>query len=64
MNAILGISGAVCLSVSLFLYYANVQRDNRPPTLWTRTETRAMATAMLVLILFFAGATLLGKSLL
>ena len=61
-SAMIGISGAACLFLAFFLFYTTVPREGKPPSAWTRTDTRATATAMLVLLLFFTGATLLAKS--
>ena len=62
-SGILGVSGAVCVFLSMFLFHTSVPREGKPPSAWTRTETRAVASAMLVLALFLTGLTLLAKAI-
>ena len=60
---ILAMSGAVCLLLCGFLLYTALPREGKPASAWTRTETRAVSVAMLVLMLFFVGATMLVKGI-
>jgi hypothetical protein len=61
---ILAMSGGVCLVLCGFLLYTTLPREGKPDSSWTRTETRAVSVAMLVLVLLFAGATMLAKGIL
>jgi hypothetical protein len=58
---ILAISGTICLFVAGFTLYKTMPRDGAPPSTWTRTETRAISLAMLVLVLVLAGITMVAK---
>jgi hypothetical protein len=62
-SAILAISGALCLFFCGFVFYVSVPREGRPPSPWTRTDTRAVASAMLVLTLLLSGITLVLKAI-
>lgn len=62
-GAILVISGGICLFLSGLMMYKLTPREGRPPSPWTKTEFRAMSLAMLVLMLLFAGVTLLAKGI-
>jgi succinate dehydrogenase hydrophobic anchor subunit len=62
-SATLFAAGAICLALSGFMLYYTMPRDGRPPTAWTRTETRAMSTAMLFLLLFFSGIIMMLKGI-
>ena len=56
-------AGAICLTLSALMLYYTVPRDGKPPTGWTKTETRAMSTAMLFLLLFFSGIIMVLKGI-
>lgn len=58
-SAMFVIAGAICLFLSGFTMYQTMPRDGKPPSAWTKTEARAVSVAMLVLILLFAGITML-----
>jgi len=45
------------------MMYKLTPREGRPPSPWMKTEFRAMSLAMLVLMLLFAGVTLLAKGI-
>lgn len=62
-SAMLVIAGAICLFLSGFTLYHTMPRDGKPPSAWTRTETRAIGVAVLVLILLFTGVTLVLKGI-
>jgi hypothetical protein len=63
-SATLFAAGVICLALSGFMLYYTVPREGRPPTtVWTRTETRAMGTAMLFLLLFFSGIIMVLKAI-
>ena len=61
---ILAISGTLCLLLCGFTLYKTMPREGRPPSAWTRTETRAVSVAMLVLVLLLGGITMLAKGIL
>jgi hypothetical protein len=63
-NLILILSGAACLGVCSTIFYKAMPRSGRPESALVATEARAMSIGILVLILFFAGATLMFKGLL
>lgn len=63
-SATLFSAGAICLGLSGCMLYYTVPREGRPPTAWTKTETRAMSTAMLFLLLFFSGIIMVLKGIL
>lgn len=64
LNAILVISGALCMFLSGFTFYKTVPREGKPDSTWTNTELRATSVAMLILILLFTGASLVLKGVL
>ena len=57
------VAGAICVLLSGLMVYRLPPREGRPPSAWTRTETRAMASAMLTMILFCTGAVLVAKGI-
>jgi hypothetical protein len=61
---ILALSGTLCLVLGGFTLYKTIPREGRPPTALTRTETRAVSLAMLVLVLMLGGITMLLKGIL
>jgi hypothetical protein len=61
---ILAISGTIFLFLGGFTLYKTIPREGTPPSAWTRTETRAVSMAMLVLILLLGGITMLLKGIL
>jgi hypothetical protein len=61
---ILALPGTLCLFLGGFTLYKTIPRDGRPPSSLTRTETRAVSLAMLVLILMLGGLTMLLKGVL
>lgn len=63
-NVILVLAGSTCLALCVLLAYKTLPRAGRPESSWTRTEARATATAMSVLILFFLGVTMFIKGIL
>jgi hypothetical protein len=62
-NAMLVISGAACLILSGFILYLALPRHGRPDSAWTRTEARAMGMAMLMMLLLFAGISMVVKGI-
>jgi hypothetical protein len=60
---ILAFSGTICLFLGGFTLYKTMPREGRPPSAWTRTETRAISIAMLVLVLLLAGITMVAKGI-
>ena len=60
---ILTISGTICLFLGGFTLYKTIPREGRPPSALTRTETRAVSLAMLVLVLLLGGLTMLAKGI-
>ena len=62
-STILAALGGVCLFLSGFTLLGTMPREGRPPSAWTKTETRAVSTALLVITLLFAGVAMLLKSL-
>jgi hypothetical protein len=62
-TTILLVAGMICVVISGYMVYKLPPREGKPPSAWTRTETRAMGSAMLVLILFFAGAIMVAKAI-
>lgn len=63
-NLILVLAGTTCLALCALLVYKTLPRAGRPESSWTRTETRATAIAMSVLVLFFLGLTMFVKGIL
>jgi hypothetical protein len=63
-SAMLIIGGAGSLILSFLTLYQALPRDGKPMSAWTRTETRAMGTAILVMLLLVAGGTMLAKAFL
>lgn len=61
-TVILLIIGIICVLLSGLMVYKLPPREGKPPSAWTRTEARAMSSAMLTLILFFAGAIMVAKA--
>lgn len=62
-SAILVTSGIVCLWLGGLMMYKLTPREGKPASSWTKTEFGAMSLAMFVLILLFAGITLLAKGI-
>jgi hypothetical protein len=61
---ILAMFGVLSLLLCGFTLYKTMPRDGQPPSAWTRTETRAVSVAMLVLVLLLGGITMLLKGVL
>jgi len=57
-------AGIVCLFLCGLTLYMSLPRESKPESAWTRTETRATGTALLLLIMLMSGATLVVKGLL
>jgi hypothetical protein len=62
-TAILLTAGIICVFFSALMVYKLPPREGRPASAWTRTEARAMSSAMLTLILFFTGAIMVAKAM-
>jgi hypothetical protein len=62
-SMILALSGTLCLFLGGFTFYKALPRDGRPPPALTRTDTRAMSLAILVLVLMLGGGMMLVKGL-
>jgi hypothetical protein len=58
------IAGAGCLALSIFALYGLAPRDGQPLSAWTRTEMRAMGSAILIMLMLAAGGVMLVKGLL
>lgn len=57
------IAGIICVALSGFMVYKLPPREGKPPSAWTSTELRAMSSAMLMLVLFFAGGIMVAKAI-
>lgn len=64
MNLILVFSGLLSLALCGALVFTAVPRAGKPTSALVRTEARAMAAGIAVLVLLFTGLTLLLKGLL
>jgi hypothetical protein len=62
-NAMLVLAGAACVILGGFMLRLALPREGRPDSVWTRTETRAMSTTILVLVLILVGGTMLMKGI-
>ncbi|MCL4799291.1 MAG: hypothetical protein KJ025_06865 [Burkholderiales bacterium] len=60
-SALLIVSGIALLGSSCLIVHALRQREGKPDSFWTRTETRATASALGLLVLFVAGVGLLAR---
>ena len=58
-NATLVIAGVGCLIVTVFMLHRVLPREGQALSAWTRTEARAMGTALLLLALLIAGVVML-----
>ncbi|HEX7218386.1 MAG TPA: hypothetical protein VF280_04125 [Burkholderiales bacterium] len=63
-NVILVFCGAACLGLCWILLYTAVPRNGRPESALVATEERAAGLVLLLIVLFFAGITLVLKGLL
>ena len=61
-SATLVLAGVGCLIVTVFMLSLVVPREGKAPSAWTRTEMRAMGTALLLIVLLIAGAVMLVKA--
>jgi hypothetical protein len=62
-SLILVLCGALCLGLCFLIFHKARPRPSQPEPALVATEGRATSVAMLVLILFFAGVTMLAKGL-
>lgn len=62
-SVILIVSGVACLGIFGFIAYTIRPRGENTTTFWTRTETRATASALGLLILFITGGSLVAKGI-
>jgi hypothetical protein len=62
-SLILVLCGALCLGLCSLLFYKARPTAGRPAPALVASEGRAMSVAMLVLLLFFSGLTMLVKGL-
>ena len=60
-SATLIMAGAGCLIVTLFMLNLVLPREGKALSAWTRTEARAMGTAILMLGLMVASVVMLVK---
>jgi hypothetical protein len=63
-SALLILSGIVCLGASALAMYAVAPREGKPPSFWTKTETRSTTVTLLLLVLVVFGIGLLAKGIL
>ena len=56
------IAGVGCLILSVFMLRLVLPREGKAPSAWTSTEMRAMATALLFMLLLIAGGLMLAKA--
>jgi hypothetical protein len=63
-SATLVMAGAGCLIMTIFMLRLVLPREGKAPSAWTRTEMRAMGTAVLVMVLLIAGVVMLAKAFL
>ena len=63
-NLILVFFGTACLGLCGTLLYTAMPRNGRPESALVATEQRASGLVLLLLVLFFAGITLVLKGLL
>ena len=61
-SATLVMAGAGCLIVTVLLLQLVLPREGKALSVWTRTEVRAMGTAILLLSLLVAGVVMLVKA--
>jgi hypothetical protein len=59
----LAIAGALCLMLCGVTAYKTYPREGKPPSFWQKTENRTVMVVMFMLILLFAGVTMLLKSI-
>lgn len=62
-GTILVLSGLGCLLLCGLTAYATFPREGKPESFWTRTESRAVAVVMFMLLLLFAGLIMLAKAI-
>jgi hypothetical protein len=56
-------SGGACLVVSVLAIYRFTPRNGSPASLWTRTEARATAVALALVIMLTASVALLVRGI-
>ena len=61
-SATLIIAGAGCLMATAFMLRLVLPREGTALSAWTRTEIRAMGTALLLMVLLIAGGLMLAKA--
>jgi len=61
-STMLIMGGAGSLILSVLTLYRSIPRDGKPMSAWTRTEMRAMCTALLVMMLLISGGAMLVKA--
>lgn len=57
------VAGGACLAASALVMHWLTPRNGRPASLWTRTEARATAVALAVVIMVTASVGLLVRGL-
>ena len=62
-SATLVMAGAGCLVVVVLMLHLALPREGKALSAWTRTEARAMGTAVLMMVLLAAGIVMLVKAL-
>lgn len=55
------VAGGACLAASALLMYRLTPRNGRPGSLWTRTEARATAVALALVMMVTASVGLLVR---
>ena len=63
-NALLIVSGLVCVFLSGLAMRHLMPREGRPESAWTNTEARAASVVLLLMTLFITGAGMILKGVL
>ena len=63
-SAALIAAGLACIGISGYTLHAISPRKGKPPTFWTRTESRSTILALVLVTLFVIGGGLVLKGLL
>jgi hypothetical protein len=63
MNAVLAVSGIVCLLISGLMMYNMVPREGKAPPAWMKTNSGETGMALTQFMLMVAGLALLAKAM-